>query len=241
MVRTLRALGVPLHRLIVLMVAGACRAGDACRCARHRTRLSHRGESCCRTWPRRYGASMAPMSLARCRSARHGGFREWPWRSAAHCSPLRARCGGWRGCRSLRAPAGAPGRWPRDGRESCRPQPRSCCSRRQACWPSSGSGWPQGSRCSPACCSARALALPSLPGGDPAPWRGTGRPRHGAMVLGRHPPATAGPRTGADGAAACHGRECRRFHHGLELSPDLRRLPRPAPLGRTLRRWRIGR
>ena len=57
----------------------------------------------------------------------------------------------------MRAPAGAPGRWPRDGRESCRPQPRSCCSRRRACWPSPGAGWPQASRCSPACCSAQHL------------------------------------------------------------------------------------
>jgi putative ABC transport system permease protein len=49
-------------------------------------------------------------------------------------------------------------------------------------------------------------------------------------------PAAARPRVGADGAVARHGRECRRVYHGLELPPDLRRLPRPAPVSRTLRR-----
>ena len=55
-----------------------------------------------------------------------------------------------------------------------------------------------------------------------------------AVVLGRHAPAAAGPVAGADGAAAGARRQCRRGHHGAELPPHLRRLARPAAAVRTL-------
>jgi hypothetical protein len=64
------------------------------------------------------------------------------------------------------------------------------------------------------------------------------RPRPGAAASPENPsPSGSGPTPGPssrpvprpDGPPPRHGRQCGRLHHGLELPPDLHRLPRPAP------------
>jgi hypothetical protein len=56
-------------------------------------------------------------------------------------------------------------------------------------------------------------------------WRCTGEIGHGRMVLGRHAPAIAGLVIGLDGVAVGDGGKRRCINNGQQFSPDIHRVP----------------
>ena len=170
MVRTLRALGVPLRRLIVADGAGACRAGDACRRARHRARLSHRSAPAAGRgrddtgplWRRRRGhAADSPGMVAfgnghgaRRRTARRRERVVAAGADAGPCERRRARLGAGLGTDAKAAGRGR-GRAARGGGRAGRRRRRAGRRLRAARLPA----------------ARRSTCAAALPGGDPAPWR----------------------------------------------------------------------